>query len=410
MQHRARLGVSGDAVREAGSGTLAEVVVRHGRRDGGREEVWLAVLVIPHLGRGRGHDRVAHGVRDGVGARVLARREARAAVLVVKLVDGCARGLQWVELLGNREPFAHSGKDRGGVAVRVNVPVRRPVCVLTGDHCRVRPRSRESVAREIEGHALVVQPEVDRIGNLDAAARPRAGRHQVGCRHPRSPAARLPRPLRSISVHDGHAQLLEHHQHRVLFGSFGEAADVAIGRGCSVGQVGSQCAHTPQLSGVCHGLEGLNFGAEGRLVVGCGRLDAAHAQRARQLFEALDDLDETPVQRVFRGVGVRQADDWDALIGSRGLHLISPSTVANVRPFKNEVGPAICIKKGVIKVCAISVFRRAVGGEVEHLGQHGLLLRRWVRWKQGRIVRCVCVVAKVSRRIASVVVAVQVGA
>eukprot|EP00964_Phaeocystis_antarctica_P053520 scaffold31419_cov69-Phaeocystis_antarctica.AAC.1 len=119
MQHGARLGVSGDAVCEFGAGTLAEVVVGHRCGDGGGEEVWLAVLVIPHLWRGRGHDRVAHRVRDGVGACVLAgakvnRRAAQStctsvwiAKLPVRLLDCCANAFRWVELLGNCELLAH---------------------------------------------------------------------------------------------------------------------------------------------------------------------------------------------------------------------------------------------------------------------------------------------------------------
>eukprot|EP00964_Phaeocystis_antarctica_P053521 scaffold31419_cov69-Phaeocystis_antarctica.AAC.2 len=202
------------------------------------------------------------------------------------------------------------------------------------------PRSCERVTREVEGHALVVQPEVDRIENLDAAARPPAGRHQ----------------------------LLEHHQHRVLVRRSDIAADISVGRGCAGRQ--------------CHDLEGLDFGAEGCLAVGRGRGDtsAAHSQRARQLFIALDDLDEAFFLRGFFDV-VRclQTDDRDTFVGGIAQHLVGPRIGSMERPFKNDVGPAIYIEKGVIKVCAISVGRRAFGGEVEHLGQHDLLLRRWVR-------------------------------
>ena len=43
MIHRARSGISGDAVRKVVSATLGKVVVGHRRRDRGREEVWLAI-------------------------------------------------------------------------------------------------------------------------------------------------------------------------------------------------------------------------------------------------------------------------------------------------------------------------------------------------------------------------------
>ena len=114
--------------------------------------------------------------------------------------------LHRVELLSDGKLRAHLGKGGGGVAVRVNVPARRPPRGLLGHHCRVRPRGGKGVALEVESHARVVQPEVDRVGHLDA--RQVAGRPQVSGRHRASTPIRLDHvlpaaPLRHVDVHDG---------------------------------------------------------------------------------------------------------------------------------------------------------------------------------------------------------------
>ena len=119
--------------------------------------------------------------------------------------------LHRVELLSDGKLRAHLGKGGGGVAVRVNVPTRRPARGLLGHHCRMRPRGGEGVALEVESHARVVQPEVNWVRNLDT--RQVAGRPQVSGRHrPVRPAGFhhiLPAaPLRHVDVHDGHTQLL----------------------------------------------------------------------------------------------------------------------------------------------------------------------------------------------------------
>eukprot|EP00964_Phaeocystis_antarctica_P054499 scaffold32037_cov66-Phaeocystis_antarctica.AAC.2 len=306
--------------------------------------------------RGWGRRVLAHGVRDGVIARVLARGEA--AVLVVGLEDGCARGLQRVELLGNGEFLANPSEEGGGVAVGKEVPVRRPLRVLLCDHCRVRPRSREVSAREVKSHARIVQPEVNRVGNLDAASSPPAGRRQAGCRYPLLIAG-LPGSLAHIlpvategcvGVHNGHAQLLEHHQNRVLVGRREPAANVTVWRGSAVWQVSRHCAHTPRLRLQCHRLEGLNFGAEGGLVVGRGRCDVAHSQRARQFFKTLDNLDEPLHRRIFGAVLHGQLDDRDAPFLGSGLQLRVPRP--DERRFDDKVRPAVHVEKGVVETGA----------------------------------------------------------